>query len=91
MAKITLTINHEAGLHARPLSQFVKTVNQFDAEVQVKNITREKGPVNGASPLQLLLLATLNGHQIEIEASGNQANEVLTALEDLVNNNFGEA
>ena len=91
MAKITLTINHEAGLHARPLSQFVKTVNQFDAEVQVKNITREKGPVNGASPLQLLLLATLNGHKIEIEASGNQAEEVLTALEDLVNNNFGEA
>jgi len=90
MAKITLTINHEAGLHARPLSQFVKTVNQFDAEVQVKNITREKGPVNGASPLQLLLLATLNGHKIEIEASGNQAEEVLTALEDLVNNNFGE-
>lgn len=90
MPKVLLTVNHEAGLHARPLAQFVKTVNEFDAEVQVKNITRDKGPVNGASPLQLLLLATLNGHQIEVEATGNQAEEALAALEELVNSNFGE-
>ncbi len=91
MPIITLTIEHEAGLHARPLARFVKTVNEFDAEVQVTNLTREKGPMNGASPLSLLLLAVLNGHQIEIEADGLQAEEVLKALEDLVNNNFGEA
>ncbi len=91
MPTITLTIEHEAGLHARPLARFVKTVNEFDAEVQVTNLTREKGPMNGASPLSLLLLAVLNGHQIEVEADGLQAEEVLKALEDLVNNNFGEA
>jgi phosphotransferase system HPr (HPr) family protein len=91
MPKVTLTVNHEAGLHARPLAQFVKKVREFDAEVKVKNITKDKGPVNGASPLELLLLATLNGHQIEIETSGNQADEVLVALEELVNSNFGEA
>ena len=90
MSKILLTINHEAGLHARPLSQFVKTVNNFDAEVQVTNITREKGPVNGSSPLSLLLLAVLDGHQIEVEAVGPQEEEALKALEDLVVNNFGE-
>lgn len=90
MGKITLIIEHEAGLHARPLSQFVKTVNEFDAEVQVKNLSREKGPVNGASPLSLLLLAVLNGHKIEVEATGSQAEEALVALEELVNNNFGE-
>jgi len=91
MGKSVLTVNHEAGLHARPLSQFVKTVNQFDAQAQVKNLTAGKGPVNGSSPLQLLLLAVLNGHQIEIETTGNQAEELLSALEELVNSNFGEA
>ena len=90
MPKIILTVNHEAGLHARPLSRFVKTANEFDAEVQVKNITGGKGPVNGASPLHLLLLAVLNGHEIEIETSGNQADELLSALEELINSNFGE-
>ena len=87
---ILLTKNHEAGFHARPLSQFVKTVNNFDAEVQVTNINREKGPVNGGSPLSLLLLAVLDGHQIEVEAVGPQEEEALKALEDLVVNNFGE-
>ena len=90
MPKKTLTINHEAGLHARPLSQFVTKVKEFDAEVQVKNITGGKGPVNGASPLNLLLLGVLNGHQIEIETSGNQADDLLSALEELINSNFGE-
>ena len=90
MPKKVLTVNHEAGLHARPLSRFVKTVKEFDAEVQVKNITGGKGPVNGASPLNLLLLAVLNGHEIEIETSGNQADELLSALEELINSNFGE-
>jgi len=90
MPNVLLTINHEAGLHARPLSQFVKTVNEFDTEVQVKNVSREKGPVNGASPLSMLLLAVLDGHQIEVEATGPQAEEVLIALEELVSNNFGE-
>ena len=88
MPKLTLTIDHEAGLHARPLAQFVKVVKQFDAQVQVTNLTREKGPVNGESPLQLLLLAVLSGHQIEVEATGSQADELLAALQKLVDNNF---
>ena len=90
MPKTTLTVNHEAGLHARPLSKFVQTTKDFDAEVQVANLTGGKGPVNGSSPLQLLLLAVLQGHEIEIETSGNQAEELLEALVELVNSNFGE-
>lgn len=90
MPSIKTTIQHEAGLHARPLAQFVKTVKDFDAEVQVTNLTRGKGPVSGASPVKLLLLAVLKDHEIEIEASGNQAGEVLQALQTLIDDNFGE-
>lgn len=90
MPKIKSTILHEAGLHARPLAQFVKTVKEYDADVQVTNLTRGKGPVSGASPVKLLLLAVLKGHEIEIESSGRQAADVLKALEELIQNNFGE-
>ena len=90
MAEFKITVNHEAGLHARPLAKFVKTVNEFEAEVQVTNLTREKGPVNGASPLQLLLLAVLSGHEIKVEAEGEQEEEVLAALKVLIEENFGE-
>jgi phosphotransferase system HPr (HPr) family protein len=90
MPETTLTVKHEAGLHARPLALFVKTVNEYDAEIQVTNLTREKGPVNGASMVQLLLLAVLPEHQIKIEISGNQGEELMAALTELVESNFGE-
>ncbi|MCA9964425.1 MAG: HPr family phosphocarrier protein [Anaerolineales bacterium] len=90
MAEVILTVQHEAGLHARPLAQFVKTAKQFDAKIQVTSLTRGKGPVNGASPLHLLLLAVLRGHEIKIEAEGPQAEEALTALQALVESDFAE-
>ena len=91
MPKISLIVEHETGLHARPLTQFVQVAKQYDADIQVKNLTTDKGPVNGSSPIQLLLLAVLSGHQIEIEATGDQADEVLAALKELIESNFGEA
>ncbi|MCW5839226.1 MAG: HPr family phosphocarrier protein [Anaerolineales bacterium] len=90
MGILRTTIQHEAGLHARPLAQFVKTVRAYDAEVQVTNLTRGKGPVPGASPVKLLLLAVLKDHEVEIQADGPQAQEVLQALQTLIHENFGE-
>ncbi|GJM39793.1 MAG: phosphotransferase [Ardenticatenaceae bacterium] len=90
MAEITLTIQHEAGLHARPLAQFVKLARQYDATIEVTNLTREKGPANGTSPLKLMLLAILKGHEIKIYAAGPQAEEAVVALEALIERNFEE-
>jgi phosphocarrier protein FPr len=91
MAEITLKIQHDSGLHARPLAQFVETVQGFDAAVEVTNVTRGKGPVNGASPVQLMLLAVLKGHEIRVAATGPEADAAVTALTDLVNRNFAPA
>lgn len=85
-----LTINHSAGLHARPLAKFVKLVNQFDANVQVTNLTREKGPASGASPLKLMLLAVSQGNEILLEASGAEAAAAVAAIEALIARNFEE-
>lgn len=88
MSAITVTVAHEAGLHARPLAKFVKLAKGFDASIEVTNLTRGKGPVNGASPVKLMLLAVLQGHEIQINAEGPQADEALQALQTLVVNNF---
>ncbi|CUS03746.2 protein of unknown function [Candidatus Promineifilum breve] len=90
MSEVTVTIHHEAGLHARPLAKFVKVAKQYDAAIEVTNLTRGKGPVNGASPVKLLLLAALQGHELKISAGGPQADEALQALQTLVANNFEE-
>lgn len=88
MSEVTVTIHHEAGLHARPLAKFVKLAKQFDAAIEVTNVTRGQGPVNAASPVKLLLLAALQGHELKISATGPQADEALHALQTLVINNF---
>ena len=90
MIDVTVTMNHQAGLHARPLAKFVKLIKQYDAEVQVWNLTRGGGPAAGNSPIKLMLLAVSQGHEMRIEADGPQEEEVITALVDLMKNNFGE-
>jgi phosphotransferase system HPr (HPr) family protein len=90
MPALTIQVNHSAGLHARPLAQFVKTVKSFNTTIQVRNLTNGKGPLNGASPVNLMLLSVLKGHEILIETEGEQAEEALLALKTLVESNFGE-
>lgn len=88
MSEITLTVHHETGLHARPLAQFVKVAKTFAAEIKVWNATTGKGPVDGKSALGLLLLAVQAGHTIRIASDGADADEVLAALQNLVESNF---
>lgn len=83
----TFTICNARGLHARSAAKFVKCVDGFTAQVQVK---RDANLVNGGSIMGLLMLGAAQGAQIEVLASGPQAAEVLAALEALIANGFGE-
>ena len=44
--------------------------------------------MSGTSPVKLLLLAALQGHELQLVATGPQADEALRALQTLVINNF---
>lgn len=83
----TLEILNRKGLHARAAAAFVKTVEQFDAEVSVERIGQT---VSGTSIMGLMMLAAAKGTTIDVKTSGNQAKEVLQAISELVNNKFGE-
>ena len=83
----TLEILNRKGLHARAAAAFVKTVEQFDAEVLVERIGQT---VSGTSIMGLMMLAAAKGTTIDVKTSGNQAKEVLQAISELVNNKFGE-
>jgi phosphocarrier protein HPr len=88
MPEIRLTINHKAGLHARPLAQFVQVAKQFPCNILVTNLTSGNGPSNGKSPLELLLLGVQQGHDISVNAEGEKAEMALAALRKLVESNF---
>ena len=83
----TFTIVNEKGLHARASAKFVDMVEQFDA-----NATIEKDGINacGDSIMGLLMLVASKGTQVDITTEGAQAQELLSALGELISNRFGE-
>lgn len=91
MPTITLTVQHSAGLHARPAAQFVKLANSFPCAITVRNLTNGKPPVNAKSVLSVLAQGVNQGHRIAVEAEGESAERALEALRQLVEGNFGEA
>ncbi|MBW3099108.1 HPr family phosphocarrier protein [Pseudohoeflea coraliihabitans] len=85
--KREMAIVNKRGLHARASARFVQIAETFQAEVRV---SRDGTTVGGTSIMGLMLLAASPGSTIIVEASGRQAEEVLTALDELVASRFGE-
>ena len=82
-----LQIVNQKGLHARASAKFVQTVERFNADVRV---SRCGETVGGTSIMGLMMLAASPGTSIRVEAVGADAAGVITALEELVGNRFGE-
>lgn len=87
MPETTVTVQHEVGLHARPASLFVRKAGEFNSDITVTCGDRS---ANAKSILSVLTLGVHKGAEIEIEAEGEDADEALVALKELVDNNFGE-
>jgi len=87
MPELTITINHEAGLHARPASLFVQTAGKFTSDIQV--IHGEK-KANAKSILSVLTLGVQQGAELKIIAEGEDEQEAVQELEQLIKSNFGE-
>jgi phosphocarrier protein len=75
----------EAGLHARPASKFVQTVNEYDAEITV-------GPADGDaddmvpanSMLSVSGLGIKHGESVRLVAEGEDAEAALDAIETVL-------
>ena len=87
MPEITLIVTHEVGLHARPASMFVQTAAKFNSDIEV---THGETTVNAKSILAVLTLGAHKGAEIIVKAEGEDAADALSALEELVHDNFGE-
>ena len=87
MTKIVLQIINNKGLHARASAKFVDIVEQFNADATV---TKDGLDALGDSIMGLLMLAASKGSSIEVKTTGPDASLLLSALEALVVNKFGE-
>jgi phosphocarrier protein HPr len=75
------------GLHARAAAKFVKTAEQFQAQIEV---VKDDLRVSGISIMGLMMLAAATGSTLEILARGREARPALAALVALVQNGFDE-
>ncbi len=89
MASRKVTIKNKLGLHARPAMMFVETASKYQAKVSVCR-TDQSEPVDGRSIMQMMMLAATEGTELEISATGEDAEIVVEALVDLVKSNFQE-
>ena len=83
-----IKILNPQGLHARPASLIVRIANDHASEVTLR-IGQDQA--NCKSIMEVIMLASPQGAAGVIEADGPDAEEVLTALEDLFADGFGEA
>nr|MBC7244839.1 HPr family phosphocarrier protein [Chloroflexota bacterium] len=88
MQEVTLVVRHKVGLHARPAAMFVQTAKQFKSEILVRKDERE---ANAKSILSILTLGVNQGSVITVKANGEDEEQALKALQELVEANFGEA
>jgi phosphocarrier protein HPr len=89
MSKVVkkLEIPNKLGLHARAAALLVQTVNKFAAQV---TFSKDGQVADGRSIMGVLTLAATQGSKVQVEASGEDAERVVKAIEKLFDSRFNE-
>ena len=80
-------IINKLGLHARASAKLTQLASGFPCEVWLERNGRR---VNAKSIMGVMMLAAAKGSTITIDTEGEQADEALQAIQDLVADRFGE-
>ena len=83
----TVTIKNASGLHARPAGMFVKKASEFKSTVEIK--AKDK-VVNAKSIMGIMSLGLCQGDTVTIMAAGDDAENAINSLVELVESGFGE-
>lgn len=87
MPERSVHICNKLGLHARASAKLVSTAGSFSSEIM---LIKENMEVNAKSIMGIMMLAACKGTDLILKAEGDDAEEALEAIEQLVNNRFGE-
>ena len=87
MPSVEIKIINKLGLHARASAKLSQLAGKFPCEVY---LARDGRQVNAKSIMGVMMLAAGIGSTVTLETVGEQADEALLALQELINNRFGE-
>jgi len=86
MVAQTVVINNPLGIHARPAALVVQAASKFSSEIFLSK-GDIKG-VNGKSIMSVMMLAAEQGAEVIVEAEGEDAEEAVGTLSELLQSNF---
>jgi phosphotransferase system HPr (HPr) family protein len=87
IAEIHLVITTQCGLHARPARLLVQTAAQFQSQIRLQHAEKA---ANAKSIVGVLKLGAVHGDTIVVHAEGEDAEEAVNTLSDLLNRKFDE-
>lgn len=87
MISRSLTLRNRLGLHARAASKLVQTTSRFESEAW---LSFQGKRVNAKSIMGVLLLGAPCESELVAELEGPDEDEAMVALEQLINDRFGE-
>lgn len=82
-----VTIQHEAGLHARPAALFVQVATKFSSRIWIEKGSKK---VNAKSIMGVMSLSVAKGNEIMLIADGKDEADAIEALGKLIDSNFSE-
>ena len=87
-AERSVQIVNEAGIHARPAAEIVKTAARFKSEIV---IVKDGLDVNAKSIMGVMMLAAECGSTVLLRADGDDAQAAIDAIAEVIASGFGEA
>jgi phosphocarrier protein len=87
MPRAEAEISNRLGLHARPSAKLTQLATQFRSEIWLE---RQGRRVNAKSIMGVMMLAAAQGAKLVIETEGDDGEQALQAIVELINSRFGE-
>lgn len=84
--EVTCTVLNKYGFHVRPSTQFMQAAQSFSSTITVE---ANGCKANAKSIMELMTLCATQGAILTISAEGDDAEEALTLLRELVDSRFG--
>lgn len=85
--KKEMILKNKSGLHARPAALFVQIANKFLSDIR---LIKEGQEANGKSIMGILMLAAEKGSHITLIASGEDAEQAVRELSEIIEKDITE-
>ncbi|MBF6327263.1 phosphoenolpyruvate--protein phosphotransferase [Nocardia transvalensis] len=83
-------VSNRHGLHARPAARLIGALRGLEAQVWLRDVTGESGPVAGRSLSRVVGLGVRAGEEVEVTATGSDAQEAVDRVVALAARRFDE-